>query len=200
MNKKIAAIFVILMLSLGIVGFAYAHWIKIIYVTGNVTTGTFEVIPSFHLDELRQDKPVATLDYYVDVEESSLTIWLDNVYPCLWVTGYLDFENTGTIPVHLINIATTGNETLHLENMGVMEEGDYPGYTDYEVFDGEKLIANLFVQYYFPDGTQNDPFQIDPDGTAYIYFALHFKEELPQNVYYWFHMEFEFWNWNEWPL
>jgi len=198
-TKKIAAIFALLVIALGVAGFAYAHWEKIIYVNGTIKTGTFEVIPSFHLDELVQDKPVATLDWDVDVEENTLNISLDNVYPCLWVIGYIDFENTGTIPVHMVNIETDGNDSLNLVNMGIIEEGDYENYTDYEVYNGTTLIANLYVYYRFPDGTQSDPYQIDPKDTAYIFFALHFKEGLPQNTEFWFWLHFMFWNWNEWP-
>jgi len=198
-TKKMLATFAILMIALGVAGFAYAHWEKIIYVNGKLTTGKFEVIPSFHLDDLVQDKPVATLDWVVDEEANTLNITLDNVYPCLWVIGYIDFENTGDVPVHMVDIETAGNDSLNLENMGVIEEGDYKGYTDYEVYNGTTLIANLYVLYSFPDATPNDPYQIDQGSTAYIYFALHFKEGLPQNTEFWFWLHFVFWNWNEWP-
>jgi len=195
-TKKIAATFAILMIALSIAGFAYAHWEKIVTIDGTVTTGTLHVIPSLHA-ELTQDKPVATLDYDVYPEENDMDIWLDNVYPCLWVNGWIDFENTGTIPVHLVDVECSGNETLELVYVGYNET---TGYYEYAVCDGELSIANLYVKPYFPDGTATDPYQIDPEGTAYLYFMLHFKEDLPKGVSYWFHLEFEFWNWNEWPV
>jgi hypothetical protein len=93
---------------------------------------------------------------------------------------------------------TDGNDTLWLEDMGIIEEDvPYAGYRDYEVYDGGALIANLYVLYRFPDATNTDPHQIDAGHTAYLYFALHFKENLPQGVNYWFWIHFVFWNWNE---
>ena len=197
MKTKMTAIFAILMIALMVAGFAYAHWEKTIYINGTVTTGKFSVIPSFHLDSLVQDKPVATLTTVVAGD--TLNITLDNVYPCLWVTGYIDFNNTGTIPVHLVDMETDGNDTLWLEDMGIIPEGDYNGYTHYAVYDGDALIANLYVWYYFPDATNTDPYQIDAGHTAYLYFALHFKEDLPKETEYWFWIHFVFWNWNESP-
>jgi len=200
-TKKIMALFALLVIALGVAGFAYAHWEKIIYINGTVTTGKFHVIPSFHLDSLVQDKPVATLTPVVDEAKNTLNITLTNVYPCLWVTGYIDFNNTGTIPVHLVDMETDGNDTLWLENMGIVPEGEpYENYTEFEVHDGAKLIANLYLLASFPDATANDPYQIDANGVAYLYFALHFKEDLPQVTEYWFWIHFVFWNWNESPL
>jgi len=191
--------FAVLMIALMVAGFAYAHWEKIIYINGTVSTGTLHLIPSFHLDSLVQDKPVAELCWTVDEAKNTLNITLDNVYPCLWVTGYIDFNNTGTIPAHLVNIECDGNDTLSLKDMGIIEEGEFQGYTHYEVYDDKSLIANLFILYDFPDATGTDPYQIDPGSVAYLYFALHFKEDLPQGVSYWFWIHFIFWNWNESP-
>ena len=190
-TKKIAATFAILMIALGVAGCAYAHWEKIVYVEGTVTTGTLHVTPSFHVDYTEaENKMVADIGAEVDPEDNSIYIWFDNVYPCLEVDGYIDFENDGTIPVHLVDMYCEGNETVWLEEV---ETGHY------KVYDGNYLIANLYVEYCFPDGTETDPFQIDPESTAYIYFTIHFKEDLPQGVYYWFYLEFTFWNWNESP-
>lgn len=189
MKSKMTAIFATLMIALMAVGFAYAHWSKIITIDGTVTTGTLHVTPSFNAtlwaegdDEGKQGlyDGVATIDWEVDVEENSVTIWLDNVYPCLWVKGYIDFNNTGTIPARLVDVRCEGNETLWLK----------PVDFGFEVYDGELLIANLYLEY-------EGDFQIDPTETEYLYFGLHFKEALPQGAEYWFKFEFEFWNWNE---
>ena len=198
-TKKIAATFAILMIALGVAGFAYAHWEKIVYVDGTVTTGTLHVTPSLEAslwaegdDEGKQGPydGVATLDYEVYPEDNYMEIWLDNVYPCLWVKGYIDLENDGSIPVNLVDCYWEGNETISIVYVGTEEDGEH-----YEVYDGDLLIANLWLSYDFPDGYP----QIDPGSTAYIDFALHFKEDLPQGVYYWFYLEFTFWNWNESP-
>lgn len=189
MKAKMTAIFAILMVALMVAGFAYAHWEKIVTIDGSVTTGTLHVTPSLEA-YLYQDKPVATIDYEVYPEDNYMIIWLDNVYPCLWVEGWIDLENDGTIPVNLIDCDWEGSETLSIVYMG-----EEDGYDWYEVYDGEALVANLYLAYDFPDGYP----QIDPGSTAWIEFWIHFKEDLPQDAYYWFTVEFEFWNWNEVP-
>lgn len=190
-TKKIAAIFAILMIALGVAGFAYAHWEKIVYVDGTVTTGTLHVIPSFYM-AIFQDKPVASYDYKVDVEANSIDVWIDNVYPCLWAEGWIDLENTGTIPVHLIDCEITATEGVY----AVWNEAE----AYWEIYDGAALIAIGNYTFDFPEGTENDPFQIDPEGIAYINFWIHFEEGLPKETSYWFHIELTFWNWNEWPV
>jgi len=192
-TKKIMATFAILMIALGIAGFAFAHWEKIVTVDGTVTTGTLHIIPSFHVEyEEAENKTVADIGYEVHAAENDIDVWFDNVYPCLYVEGYIDLNNTGTIPVHLIDIEITGNETLHAVYNETMEY--------WEIYDGFALIATGDYWFDFPDGTPRDPYQIDPEGVAYINFWIHFEEGLPQNASYWFHIEFLFWNWNEWPV
>jgi len=187
-TKKIMAIFAILMIALGIAGFAYAHWEKIVTIDGTVTTGTLHIIPSFHVNYTEaENKTVADIDYEVHAEENDIDIWFDNVYPCLRVDGYIDLNNTGTIPVNLVDIDITGNETLHAVYNETMKH--------WEIYDGQALIATGDYWFVFPDGYP----QIDPGHTAYIYFWIHFEEGLPQNAEYWFHIDLTFWNWNESP-
>jgi len=198
-TKKVMATFAILMIALGVAGFAYAHWEKIVTIDGDVTTGTLHVIPSLEAtlwaegDVEGKQGPysgVATLDYDVYPEQNYMEIWLDNVYPCLWVEGYIDLENDGSIPVNLVDCNWEGNEALSVVYVETVE-----GEEHYAIYDGELLIANLYLSYEFPNGYP----QIDPESTAYINFSLHFKEELPQDAYYEFTVDFTFWNWNEMP-
>jgi hypothetical protein len=195
-TKKIMAIFAILMIALGIAGFAYAHWEKIVYVDGTVTTGTLHVIPSFHVEyQEAEGKKVADIDYEVSPEKNYIKIWFDNVYPCLYVSGYIDLENTGTIPVHLIDIDITGTEGVY-----AVWNAEMKYWEIYQTAEpAPRLIATGNYWFSLPDGTQTDPYQIDPKGTAYINFWIHFEEGLPQGASYWFHIEFLFWNWNESP-
>ena len=185
-TKKLAATFAILMIALSIAGFAYAHWEKIVTVDGTVTTGTLHVIPSFYM-EISQDKPVASYDYKVYPEENSIDVWIDNVYPCLRVKGYIDLENTGTIPVHLVDTDITATPTLSAV------WNDTEKY--YEIKDGTTIIATGNYAFRFPDEYP----QIDPGHTAYIDFWIHFEEGLPKGTEYTFHIDLTFWNWNESP-
>ena len=187
-TKKLAATFAILMIALSIAGFAYAHWEKIVTVDGTVTTGTLHVIPSFHVEYTEAEgKRVADIGYEVHAEENDIDVWFKNVYPCLRVDGYIDLNNTGTIPVHLVDAKITSS-------LSAVWNVDH-----WDIYDGAALIATGNYNYDFPDGTPTDPLQIDPQGTAYIRFWIHFEEGLPKDTEYTFHIEFLFWNWNESP-
>jgi len=189
-TKKIMAIFAILMMTLGIAGFAYAHWEKIVTVDGTIKTGALHVIPSFYVEYTEAEgKEVADIGYEVHEAENDIDVWFKNVYPCLYVEGYIDLENTGTIPVHLVDAKITSSLSAVWN--------DTAKYWD--IYDGEALIATGNYTYDFPDGTKTDPYQIDPEGTAYINFWIHFEEGLPKETEYTFHIDLTFWNWNESP-
>lgn len=192
--KKAIGMFAALILALGMTGVAFAHWEKIITIEGTVTTGTFHLTPSFHVDPLveAEDKEVATLEYGIDIPANSAWIKLGNVYPSLWVYGYIDIHNDGTIPAGLVSSTPTTVPVLTfvpVAPIGVYAEG-------YDIIqDGiTGPIANLY--YYF----EGDIDQIDPGKTAYIYWAIHFKEDLPEDALYEFNLQFTFWNWNEVPI
>jgi len=187
MKTKMTAIFATLMIALMAVGFAYAHWEKIITIEGTVNTGILHVSPSVYA-ETDDAKEYCTVE--TDVDGNTVYIDIFNAYPCITVSGWIDFENDGTIPVNLVGIECDGSEGLELVYIG-----EVGGVYHYEVYDDVLLIANLYLEADFPDGFP----QIDPGETAYIYFDLHFKEDLPQDTSYWFTFEFTFWNWNEAP-
>ena len=189
-TKKIMAIFAILMMTLGIAGFAYAHWEKIVTVDGTIKTGALHVIPSFYVEYTEAGgKKVADIGYDVHEAENDIDVWFKNVYPCLYVKGHIDLENTGTIPVHLVDAKITSSLTAVWN--------DVVKY--WEIYDGKALIATGNYTYNFPQGTDTDPYQIDPKGTAYINFWIHFEEGLPKETEYTFHIDLTFWNWNESP-
>ena len=191
-TKKIMATFAILMMTLGIAGFAYAHWEKIVTVDGTIKTGTLHVIPSFHVEYTEaESKTVADIGANVYPDKNHIDVWFKNVYPCLRVEGYIDLENTGTIPVHLIDIKITATPTLSAVWNNV---ANY-----YEIKDETTIIATGNYKYDFPQGTTPDPYQIDPNGKAYINFWIHFEEGLPKDTEYSFHIDLTFWNWNESP-
>lgn len=189
--KKAIGMFVALILALGMSGLAYAHWEKIVTIEGTVTTGTFHLTPSFDAWLGPQDKPVATLDFGIDTEANSAWIDIGNVYPCLWVYGYIDIVNDGTIPAGLVSSTPTTDPVLTFVPVTPITGYD-EGYDMLQ--DGiTDPIANLY--YYFV----GDMDQIDSGDTVYIYWAIHFKEALPQTALYDFDLEFIFWNWNEVP-
>lgn len=182
--RKAIGMFAALMVALAMTGVGVAHWEKLVTVEGTVTTGTLHLRPSIEV-ELRQDKPVATLEYGVDVEKNKAWIEVNNAYPCLWVTGYLNIVNDGSIPAGLARL--TCETEPDLEFVWNEEEECYDVYQA----GIEKPIANLYIT------TVGCLEQIDPGKYWRVAFDLHFKEDLPQNAKYTFEITFEFWNWNE---
>jgi hypothetical protein len=203
-TKKLMATFAILMIALGIAGFAYAHWSEYLWLEGTVTTGNVcvewsfnAVLPPSNLKDLdgdgEVDDPVATLNVtFVDEDQDGckegLIIELKNVYPSLWVNGTIDVTNCGTIPVGIAHY-------------------DYKIYDPDEVADGIWLYdVNFYLKD--PTGGRHDitmPIeqwivqvnQIDPGWSLVCEFFIHFGENTPEGATATIEAEIVFWNWNE---
>ena len=182
-TKKIMATFAVLMLALGIAGFAYAHWEKYMWLDVEVTTGKFDLEWSFNYTvspENTKEDPVTGEEWNVsdigyefvdddgDGNYEGLFIWIYNAYPCLWINGTIDIHNTGTIPAKLYDY-------------------DYGGV--------EQWMEDALWDYQF----RGDCEQIDPCDALYLDFWIHFPESTPQGErgYLWF--DLYFCNWNETP-
>jgi len=181
-TKKIMATFAILMIALGITGFAFAHWEKYMWLNVDVKTGKFDLDWSFTYTvspsntKHPEGKPafnVSTIDSeFVDTDDDGnfegLNITIDNAYPCLWINGTIDVHNTGTIPAK-----------LYYYNM-------------------VPSAGWLCDALYWSNITGNVD-QIDPGDFVYLDFQIHFEESTPQNATGNFFMELWFCNWNESP-
>ena len=179
-TKKIAAMFAVLMLALGVAGFAYAHWSEFVYIEGEVTTGCLDLEWSFDYN-LTQNKPVAYIEY--DIDDGDLWVGLYNAYPCLYVELWVDVHNTGTIPVKLLSYdCGTGGTDLTPWIEVTFEE--------FYGIDGNK------------DGIEGSLEQLDPCDSVYYHVILHFMQEnaaeelLPEDAYMDFWYTFEWVNWN----
>jgi hypothetical protein len=180
-TKKIMATFAILMIALGIAGFAYAHWEKYLWLHVDVKTGTFDLDWSFSYTVSPENTKhpegapafnVCRVDYeFVDLNQDGnfegLNITIDNAYPCLWINGTIDVHNTGTIPAK-----------LYYYNMT---------YTQW--------LGNVLYWY----EVRGNKDQIDPGEYVYLDFKIHFPESTPQNATGSFLMRLWFCNWNESP-
>lgn len=181
-TKRLASTFAILMLALGIAGFAYANWSSTINIEGEVTTGYIELEWSFDY-KLIQEKPVAYAEY--KIEDGLLWFGLYNVYPCLEVELRIDVHNKGTIPAKLYNW-----------NFGLEE-----GSTDLRPW--IKIIdSNFYGEDGNQDGTVGSIGQLDPCDSVVLYVKLHFVQEdeqgnkMPQNAQMYFWARLEWVNWN----
>jgi hypothetical protein len=185
-TKKIMAIFAILMIALGVAGFAYAHWEKYLWLNATVKTGKFDLDWSFSYTvspenhkiikgatgETIKEFDVATISYAFVEEDNDgnkelLNITIDNAYPCLWINGTIDVTNTGTIPAKLY----------------------------YYTMNYDQWLGQVLYSYKI----RGDLNQIDPGQSVYLDFEIHFPESTPQNVTGNFALRLWFCNWNESP-
>ncbi|MEM2568086.1 MAG: hypothetical protein QXH20_06430 [Candidatus Bathyarchaeia archaeon] len=183
-TKKLMATFAILIIALGIAGFAYAHWSEYLWLEGEVTTGKlcmewsleYEVWPG-NTKRNETGHPYLNVSNvghrFVDKDEDGcyegLVVWVNNAYPSLWINGTLDVHNCGTIPARLA-----------LSSIRI--EGKPEGWW-------EKGIE-LKTQF------RGDLNQIDPCGSLYLDFYIHFTQAAPENAWLKLYIDLTFVEWN----
>ncbi len=118
MNTKIAAIFLALIIALGMFGFAAAWWTAELKVTGTVTTGTFGMEWSLTSYTITGDPKkiitgtgVTLAGYTTDtLHPQTLAIDLENVYPCTDLEIVGDIHYYGTVPGNISTIDFLGSD------------------------------------------------------------------------------------------
>jgi hypothetical protein len=190
-NKKISAIFAILIIALTLVGISYACWFKTLTINGYVKTGDLDVqITSVGTDDgpLHYPDPddpgipygndpgytkdvgccYASIDRVVDPTNETLKINITNAYPCYHCSVHFTVSNLGTVPVKY-----NGTQIIGAPPCITID----PGNTE---------------------GEQIDPYPQVPwhkDYTIYI----HIEQTAVQNTNYVFYIHFLFVQWNEYP-
>jgi hypothetical protein len=121
MNTKIAALFLLALLALGVTGFASAWWTAELKVTGTVTTGTFGLEWSPLTYKITGDtKGIITgsvylTDYITDtLHPQTLAIDLHDVYPCTDLEIYGDIHYYGSVPGIIESIDFVGSDGTSL--------------------------------------------------------------------------------------
>jgi len=186
-TKKLMATFAILIIALGIAGFAYAHWSEYLWLEGKVTTGKlcmewsleYEVWPGN--TKVIQDGQgniiywnVSDVGHrFVDKDDDGcyegLVVWVKNAYPSLWIRGVLDVHNCGTIPARLADYDVT-------------IEGEPEDWWE----KGIELKTEL----------SGNPEQIDPCDSLCLNFYIHFTQDAPENAWLKLYIDLTFVNWN----
>jgi len=200
-SKGLIGVFGLLVIALSVLGVAYAHWSKVVTVTGTVKTGKLELKPSCTVST-DDDKQYCTASCEIDVEENTVTVTVDKAYPCITVTIEFDLENTGTIPAGLYKWTVTfeGNDYTIFDAENIPGSEINPGMTEEEVEDAledfaETLAGDCATVTVDFDGSNF--WQIDPGENPTVTITIHFEEDLPQDETYTFTMKLEYWNWNE---
>jgi len=174
-SKKLFATLAILIIALSIAGFAYAHWEKIITISGEVDTGKLDLIIISVSDDDEtgkpdpgKDKDVADTTIEIDsTDPERAIVTITNAYPSYEVYIHLTIRNVGTIPAKLKEIRITAPDCITVKAWNHITEQLEP----------------------YP----NEPYQSDYSA------SIHVEQCAEQGATYTFTIEFDFWNWNEVP-
>lgn len=150
-TKSIMAAFAILMMALGVAGFAYAEWSRTLYITGIVTTGEFNVMFSEALtnDAAGSNDPGLKNAEYINVTVGEY--W--DEYAATGDYGYYDKNIAQTTAE--ISTSMEENDTLTITMSNV-----YPSYAPEIVFLVDNhghipIFMDDFIMSY--DGLTGDP-------------------------------------------
>lgn len=201
-TKKLAATFAILMIVLGVAGFAYAHWSETLWLQGTVNTGklclewSFNAeLPPSNLKDLdndgQVDDPVAILTVeFVDEDDDGcnegLNITLDNAYPSLTVEGTIDIHNCGTIPAKIL----VDQCVVRIDPEGAED------WVEVKLADGYVKNPQGNIVYEDLEWWLQNVNQLDPCWTIAFDFKIHFLQEMPENSTATIYVEIVFANWN----
>lgn len=182
-----ALISVLLLISLALIGFAYAHWEEIITVEGEVSTGTIDAkITDCYCNDNGNDpgydKDVASCECSIDKNDPQKAyVNITNAYPCYNVNITLVVKNIGTIPIALGEVRVDGN--IIPKQQWKQIDLDNDGKNDIEF-------------YVIPGGSANPGEFIAPILKIHIMEGAK-QSSAEQTTKYTFTIEFDFWNWNE---
>lgn len=202
-NPKLLALSMVLMLGLLTSGLAYAHWSETLWISGSVATGELDwefdsnsymckdtgddwtCDPYTMLDVRALDKDVGSTtgvlsDSDEDGDLDTLTVTINNAYPCYYNEISVKVHNNGTMALH------TGQPVI--------------------VWFGQEIplpIGSVLVLY-DPDGNEilevrwMEPFgdQIHPSEHREISFDLHVLQEANQGAAYAFTIKMPAVEWN----
>ena len=187
-TRKIMATLAILMIALSAAGFAYSMWSETLVIQGIVDMADLDVDLSLcHLWEYGSGeylKPwVANTTAELSADNKTLTITVENAYPCYYFEIVFDIHCEGAMPAKLTNFAWWGNLTYaNGTKVQLTEVPDWlstyyclwlPGYSCHEGdppnYDGDNL-CDIF-QYL-------EGLQLEQCDMVTIYLDCHIYEDL----------------------
>jgi len=182
MKSKMVGLFALVMIALTVAGFAYAHWTEKLVINGTVNTGKLDLAWSCECwdndDELKDVGEISC-----NIEDDTLTITVNNAYPCYEVGGTINITNVGTVP------AVLKEYEIKLPD-DVKYEYD-PDTGEITLYYKEDVMAKGTITF------EGNIKQIDPEETVCIDFAIHFTNPgLPENWSGTFTITLYFENWS----
>ena len=124
--KKIGLIVLALVVALGALGAGYAAWSQDLTISGNVSTGTFDVVfqnlSTSETDSLEQGTITAD---NLAADSHSFDVTVSNGYPGYIGVANFEVKNPGSIPVKVKSISVTDvNDTDYSAVINGIVAGD----------------------------------------------------------------------------
>ena len=127
-SKATTTLMLSLVVALVVMGIAYAMWDKSLYIEGTVNTGDLDVIfanvrcndegPDPGGD--KEGKNVGSCSWSLSEDSETMTVTIDNAYPCYYCIIEFDLVNVGTIPVKIQSVSLSNP---HPDELTVSYEG-----------------------------------------------------------------------------
>ena len=176
MKGKMVAIFATLMVTLMVAGLTYAMWTETITISGTVNTGNVDVSWTVGngYDSETDEKDVSSISGTVSADGNTLTVTIENAYPCIDYYLPIDLHCDGSVPVIISNIAY---DLTGMPTGTTVEITSDPAYPD------DPVIAV---------GTQ-----LEKCDTAYGLLHVHLTNDALENAQYTFSVTVTVVQWNE---
>jgi len=188
---KISAFFMTLIVTLSIVGFAYAHWSDKVQIEGTVKMA--HILMSIKSQKVLSSKEIerySTITYEVSADEHTLTLTCTNLKPCWFVWIGLVTQNQGTLPVNVKPPKYSYEDPNGFQDHFETKEyfyGPYPeatGLGTLEVWRDVKVDNQLKSDgsVTFTTTPKTPPFVADPGEKVVIWIWVHCKADIPNNA------------------
>lgn len=190
-TNKISALFMILAITLSIIGITYSHWADTVRIEGKVKMA--HILIDIKSEKVLMSKDVqkySSVTYEVSPDKHTLSIYSENLKPCWYIWVGLVMQNQGTLPGKIKSPEYIFEDSDGFEDYFETAEyfyGPYPentGFGTLEVWGKVKIDEQLL-----PDGnvtftTPSTPtsFTLNPTEKAVIWIWIHVPPDIPDSL------------------
>ncbi len=173
--KRIGLLCLALVLALGSLGVAGALWSDWLYIDGYVETAYIGADWSIEYFYDNEEKDFTYINAYI-WEDYPQYMFIDilNAYPSVTYTVGWDIHNSGSIPIHF--------DSPYMY-------GDLPAGSTFEFVAWDAAGTNIDLYGY----------QLHPCETIFGEVNIHLSNEAEQSSYYYFYIELQYGQYNEFP-
>jgi len=184
-TNKISALFMILAITLSIIGITYSHWADTVRIEGKVKMA--HILIDIKSEKVLMSKDVqkySSVTYEVSPDKHTLSIYSENLKPCWYIWVGLVMQNQGTLPGKIKSLEYIFEDSDGFEDYFETAEyfyGPYPentGFGTLEVWGKVKIDEQLKSDgsVTFTTPSTPTPFTLNPTEKAVIWIWIHVPE------------------------